>query len=571
MKFFVYTLTFFCSCLLETSTAERKQSERPHIVFILADDFGWNDASFHGSEQIPTPNIDALAYDGIILNNYYVSPICSPTRSAILTGRYPIHTGMQWRIIGGCEPFGLPLNETIMPQYFSKLGFTSYMVGKWHLGFYTQEHTPMFRGFHSHYGYYCGHQDYYDHRAEEGRGYWGYDMRRNLSVDFDASNKYTTDVFTEEAVDVINNHDKSKPMFLYLAHLATHSANSYTPLQAPQKYLDKVAHIKHEKRRLFGGMAVGLDESVGQVVQALNANGMLDNTIIVFSTDNGGPSSGFDMNYANNWPLRGVKDTLWEGGIRGNGFIWSRMLKQMHRVSDQMMHVTDWLPTLYHAAGGNLADLIDQDGVNMWESLSQDIPSPRKEILHNIDDVRHIAALRYGDYKLKIGHTYGGSWDGWYDLPQVTRRDNPAPRHLFRSHLHDILPNATKPPNWEAVVVKCGPKPANASTNCKPTKAPCLYNIREDPCEYNNIADSHPEMLKFLLQRLAFYNATQVPPANKPADPKANPKYYGYIWTWWQSIDGVLNEGDDDDVSEPDEQFVFSEANRAYHPSHNDV
>ncbi|XP_014674868.1 PREDICTED: arylsulfatase B-like isoform X2 [Priapulus caudatus] len=525
--------------LLALTATVEAQKQPPHIIFILADDLGWNDVSFHGSGQIPTPNIDALAYDGIILNNYYVSPICTPTRSAILTGRHPIHTGQQVDTILGSRPYGVPLNETLMPQYLKKCGYATHIVGKWHLGFFAREYTPLFRGFDSHYGYWLGHQDYYDHTAQGGNGYWGYDMRRNMSVDRSASNKYTTDLFTEEAVTVINSHDKSKPLFLYLAHLATHSANSYSPLQAPQKYLQKVQHIKHKQRRLFGGMAVGLDESVGQVVQALKANNMLDSSIIVFSTDNGGPASGFDMNYANNAPLRGVKDTLWEGGVRGVGFIWSRLLRKTRRVSQQMMHITDWLPTLYHAAGGDTGELVAPDGISMWPALSGGGASPRNEILHNIDDVRHIAALRRGDWKIRIGHTYAGHWDGWYELPEATVR---APDSAFVTPLTRILGDPPRPHDWESVVISCGKKPDNASVNCRPTVAPCLFNIRDDPCEYNNMAAARPDVVSALLGRLAMYNATQVKPANKPIDPKSNPKFYDYVWTWWKTLDASGRE-----------------------------
>nr|XP_053629517.1 arylsulfatase B-like isoform X2 [Cherax quadricarinatus] len=237
--------------LLQTSLGA--EPPRPNIVIIVADDLGFNDVGFHGSTQIPTPNIDALAYSGIILNNYYVQPICTPSRSALMTGKYPIHTGLQHSTIGGSHPYGLGLSEILLPKYMTSLGYTNHHVGKWHLGFFKKVYTPTYRGFDTHFGYWSGRIDYYDHTALEQPGYWGYDMRRNMTVARDCYGKYTTDLFTNEAVDIIKKHNSSHPLFLYLAHLAVHSANPYAPLQAPKEVVQKFAYIKDKKRRTFAG------------------------------------------------------------------------------------------------------------------------------------------------------------------------------------------------------------------------------------------------------------------------------------------------------------------------------
>lgn len=147
------------SILIFTSKAE----ERPNIIVIVADDLGWNDVGFHGSNEVKTPNIDALAYDGQILNNYYVNPICSPSRSALMTGMYPIHTGLQHGVIGMGQDRGIPLNFTLLPEFLHNLGYQSHAVGKWHLGYSRAEYLPTKRGFGSHYGYWAGMQDYYSH------------------------------------------------------------------------------------------------------------------------------------------------------------------------------------------------------------------------------------------------------------------------------------------------------------------------------------------------------------------------------------------------------------------------
>lgn len=161
-------------------------------------------------------------------------------------------------------------------------------------------------------------------------------------------------------------------------------------------------------------MMYHLDESVGAIVDALSQAKMLSNSIIIFSTDNGGPAEGFNLNAASNYPLRGVKNTLWEGGVRGAGLIWSPLLRDSERVSHQYFHISDWLPTLYAAAGGDERNLGDLDGMNLWNELSESSPSKRVEILHNIDNIWGSAALTVNQWKLMVGTNYKGEWDSWY-------------------------------------------------------------------------------------------------------------------------------------------------------------
>ncbi|CAL4134497.1 unnamed protein product, partial [Meganyctiphanes norvegica] len=187
MKIFNLCLSFLTG--LSFANSENNHS-KPNIIIIVADDLGWNDVGFHGSTQIPTPNIDALAYSGVILNNYYVQPICTPSRSALMTGKHPVHTGLNHGVIFGPQAYGIPLGINLLPQYLLDQGYSTRHVGKWHLGMAIKELTPIYRGFLSHFGYWTGHQDYYDHEAQEGPGWWGYDMRRNMSVARDAYGTY---------------------------------------------------------------------------------------------------------------------------------------------------------------------------------------------------------------------------------------------------------------------------------------------------------------------------------------------------------------------------------------------
>ncbi|KAK7093150.1 arylsulfatase B-like [Littorina saxatilis] len=528
-------------------------SSHPHIVFIIADDLGWGDVGFHGSE-ISTPNIDALAYSGIILNKYYVSPICSPTRSAIMTGRHPIHTGMQVGVIGGSTPYGLPLNETIMPQHLETLGYRRHIVGKWHLGFFTEAYLPTRRGFESFLGYYTGHEDYFDHEANEGSMY-GLDFHRNEDTLWDVNGNFSTDMYTAEAERIIKDHDPSEPLFLYLAQQSVHAGNGVDPLQVPQKYTERFTpKIKDVKRRIFAGMVSALDDSVGRVVAALRDAGLTDNTIIVFTTDNGGPTNGYDGNAACNWPLRGVKNTMWEGGVRGVGLINSPLLGNNSYVSDNFFHVADWLPTLFHAAGGDPSTLNMQDGFDMFDMLKENGPEIRTDVLHNIDPVNKFAAIRAGDYKLVMGHISKND-NSWYPPPQLSKNQGETKFdtrltfsferefslqsqnqnvHIFHSASEENKIHENSKFQGSPILVQCGQKPLNASFNCVPEKSPCLFHIPSDPCEFNNVAGSNPDIVQQLLKRLDQYRSTMVAPNNKPNDPNGDPAKHGGEWRPWK-------------------------------------
>lgn len=276
------------------------------------------------------------------------------------------------------------------------------------------------RGFESHVGIWTGHHDPFDHTAEE-KGMWGLDFRRGFDVAWDLHGKYTTDVITNEAEKVIRNRNSSQPLFLYIAHTAVHSANPYSPLPAPDDTVAKIDNIEDYNRRKFAAMMYHLDQSVGSVVQTLADEKILENSIIIFSTDNGGPAAGFNLNAASNFPLRGVKNTLWEGGIRGAGFIWSPLLKERQRVSNQLIHISDWLPTLLFAAGGDVDSLKNIDGINLWNELSENLGSKRIEVLHNIDDVWGSAALMVNKWKIVVGTNYQGNFPTFFILIEINQ------------------------------------------------------------------------------------------------------------------------------------------------------
>ncbi|XP_063225571.1 arylsulfatase B-like [Bacillus rossius redtenbacheri] len=560
------------SAVVLLAAASSAVAARPHIIMILADDLGWNDVGFHGAGQIATPNIDALAYNGVILDSHYTPALCTPSRAALMTGKYPTHTGMQHIVILAPEPWGLPLSEKLLPEHLREAGYSTHAVGKWHLGFFKKEYTPTHRGFDSHFGYWNGYQDYYDHTmADTTMRFAGLDMRRNMSADWGSTGRYATDLYADEAARLIRDHDPRRPLFLYLAHLAPHTGNPRRPFQAPDDEVARFAHVADPERRLYAAMVSRLDKSVGQVVAALRSKGMLENSVVVFMSDNGAPTFGIHSNRGSNWPLRGMKETPWEGGVRTAAAIWSPLLARTQRVSRQLMHMCDWLPTLYSAAGLDVANLGHIDGVDMWKALSEDLPSRRTEIVHNIDDIEGYAAIRRGDWKYIAGTSQNGQADGWYgetgregpeyDVTEVLtsktatslagvitelqiRQKNATKTGVTEDHGSESTDDAARR-QWRVLTrstllelrkqaeVTCW-KPVNKTTACDPLLAPCLFNIREDPCETNDLSQQEPLVRQELEATLEKYRRSTVQPLNTPGEARADPALWDHAWSPWR-------------------------------------
>ncbi|XP_075724941.1 arylsulfatase B-like [Rhipicephalus microplus] len=529
---------------------------------------GWDDVSFHGSPQIPTPNMDVLAADGIILNNYYVQPVCTPSRAALMTGLYPIHTGMETSVIQIGEPWGLPLRLRLMPQYLKDLGYQTHMIGKWHLGYYTEQYVPTARGFDTFYGYYNGEEDYYNHTLPVPQSSQvGLDFWLNNEPLRNETGQYSTTLFGKRAVKLIQERDPKKPLFLYLCYQAPHGGMP-VELQAPSENVDKFTYIGEKNRTIFAGkigcvlahtgplsfitnwqehwqmrMMDALDQSVGNVLEALQQERMLDNSIIVFSSDNGGLPWGSHASRGFNWPLRGAKTTLWEGGTRASAFIWSPLISRSRRVSHQLMHIVDWLPTLYRAAGGNPSKMRNLDGRDMWLHLCADLPSPRTEMLYNIDPVGSTAALRYRDYKLVLGVSSGGVYDQRFRTPGNSRPYSDLDRLMAESKAARVLREFYNtgaflfPSQWrQRATLHCGPTKASNFVGGDP---PYLFDLSKDPCEQHNLAPDNRELLSVLIRKLASYAVTSVAPRNKPVDRRSFPQYHNGTWAPWVNVASI--------------------------------
>ncbi len=395
-------LVFVAVCLFTDSVAA---SDRPNIVVILADDLGNADLGYRGS-QIRTPNIDALANGGARLESYYGLPLCTPSRAALMTGRYPMRQGLQTLVIFPSHKYGLPTDELTLPQALKEAGYSTYMVGKWHLGHGDRKYWPQNRGFDHFYGNVVGEVDYFAH--ERGGVI---DWQRNGT--FLKERGYYMDLIGDEAVKLIGKHDKSKPMFLYFASLAPHA-----PYQAPKADIDAYKDVfPDEVHRTYAGMITNLDRQIGRVVAALAENGMRENTIIVFTTDNGGATSalfatgarspeeraesgGVELGAkppASNAPFSGGKGTLNEGGVRLPAiFNWPAKIKPT--VVNEPLHHVDVMPTLLALAGVSGDPSKPFDGKDAWGTIAEGKASPHDDVLINVEAFR--GAIRKGNWKL---------------------------------------------------------------------------------------------------------------------------------------------------------------------------
>ncbi len=379
-RFLAAALSMACFVAIPASAKETP----PNIVYFLIDDMGFSDAGFNGGKEFMTPNIDALAAKGAILDDFYVQSVCSPTRAALLTGRYPTHTGM-YAIVNPGAKFGLPLEERTLADALREAGYTTAICGKWHLGEFEPAYTPTHRGFDRQYGHWGGGLDYFTH-MKVGKLDW----HRNDQLSKDDG--YSTALVAKEACQVIADQPTGKPLFLYIPFNAVHA-----PYGVPDSYKKPYGSLS-KSRQTMGGLLAAVDESVGQVVEALKKKGILDNTLIVFSSDNGGVSP---RKYTDNLPLRAGKGTIYEGGVRVCAFAtWPGKIPAGIHIKEPV-HVIDWYPTFVTLGSGSLEQKLPLDGRDIWPVLTQGAKSPHDALLlaGTSPDVR---AVRMGDWKLLV-------------------------------------------------------------------------------------------------------------------------------------------------------------------------
>ena len=419
--------------------------KRANIIHIVADDLGWKDVGFNGCTDIKTPNLDALAAGGAKFTQFYVQPMCTPTRAALMTGRYPFRYGLQTAVIPSVSAYGLDTSEWLLPQCLKEAGYKTAIIGKWHLGHADKKYWPKQRGFDSQYGALIGELDYFTHE-EHGVLDW---YRDNEPL---REEGYTTTLIGKEAVRLIEQHDTSTPLYLYLTFNAPH-----TPYQAPQVAIDRYAKIADPTRRTYAAMVSCLDDEVGRVVAALEKKKMRSNTLILFHSDNGGTRSAMfagvmaDMSKVtipcDNGPYREGKGTLYEGATRVCALAnWPGHIKA--QTVDGLIHAVDIYPTLAALAGASTARCKPLDGLNVWDTIAQGKPSPRTEIVYNVEPFR--GALRQGDWKL-IWRTLLPSRVELYNLAQDPSEQknlagaNPEKVAAFQQRLEALAQESAKP------------------------------------------------------------------------------------------------------------------------------
>ncbi len=358
-------------------TVQDDDAPRPNILVLLSDDMGWGQPGFNGGTEVATPNMDRIASEGVKLTQFYVQPLCTPTRAALLTGRYPWKNGTELRASLSARN-GMLTDERTLAEALGDAGYATWIVGKWHLGQWQSAHLPLQRGFDHHYGHYSGEINSFTlHRGRNHRGIL--DWHRNERPVVESG--YSTFLMAREAIQLIERHDDVNPFFLYLPFNAVHNPND-----APQEYIDLYSGSSEPKQR---AQLKAMDVAIGQVLDALEQKGVLDDTLVMFLNDNGGtPTAGW------NAPYRGKKSEFHEGGIRVPAVLrWPEAIPAGSE-SDALLHVADLFPTLAGLADADTGAGLPLDGLDVWAAVSGDADSPRTEVVYSLD------VIRMGDWKL---------------------------------------------------------------------------------------------------------------------------------------------------------------------------
>lgn len=376
------------SCATKEDQAQKKQiSQKPNIIVVLTDDQGWADVGFNGGTDIPTPNLDGMAKEGVIFSNGYVShPYCSPSRAGLLTGRFQARFGhdcnMPYNTVND-ETVGTPLSEVMISEALKEKGYKTSAIGKWHVGDHPDLHPPK-QGFDHWFGFPGG-----------GMNYWGIPKgplqtiyRNGVEVPQEQLS-YLTDDFTDEAIRFIKESN-DQPFFMYLAYNAPHGPN-----HATEKYLEQTKHIEYGGRSVYGAMVNAVDYNIGRIDSTLVANQIKDNTILVFLSDNGGRGE-----FADNRPNRGYKGMLFEGGIKVPFFIrWPEGLKG-NQVYSHMVSSLDLYPTFLDAIGDDLSQRKQLDGTSLLPYVRKEKEEKPHDLLFWRSVGGYEYAVRKGDFKL---------------------------------------------------------------------------------------------------------------------------------------------------------------------------
>jgi arylsulfatase A-like enzyme len=455
----LFLRAFIIGCGLLASAAALAAEGRPNVVVFLADDLGWSDVGFHGEEVIETPSLDRLAAEGVQLDRFYSTPICSPTRAALMTGRDPMRLGVAYGVIMPWHTNGIHPDELFMPEAFRRAGYQTAMVGKWHLGHAQETYHPNRRGFEHFYGHLHTEVGYFPPFANQG----GRDFQRNgVTID---DQGYETFLLGKEGARWIRERSKDKPFFLYMPFIAPH-----TPLEAPDDLLAKYADMEDDRkparspqtddsrsinrlmmrdsaRPVYAAVVDAMDQAIGMVLDVLDTEGVAENTIVLFFSDNGGAA--YATGGADNVPLRGGKGDTFEGGIRVVSVMrWPARL-DAGTVNESVMSAMDVFPTLAAAADVPVETRFELNGRNVLPALEAGRREPREDYL-------------------------------------FFASETPIRGHFNVTAFND---------EWKLVQeIDQGLLSANVTTH--------LFRIGEDPNEYNNLATAHPDVAAEMSQAI---------------------------------------------------------------------
>lgn len=427
-------------------------AEKPNVIIMVADDLGWADVGYHGGD-IDTPSLDRLAREGVQLDRFYTTPICSPTRAALMTGRNPMRLGVAYAVILPWHTIGVDPAERFLSEAFLDAGYQTAMIGKWHMGHAQQTYHPNNRGFEHFYGHLHTEVGYFPPFANQG----GKDFQVNgVSIEGEG---YETFLLADEATRYIRERDLEKPFFIYMPFLAPH-----TPLDAPPELLAKYKDIETDlpparsyhtdltrkiadergmpsARPMYAAVVDAMDQAIGQVLDTLDEQGIAENTLVMFMSDNGGAA--YSVGGANNVPLRGGKGEVFEGGIRVVASMrWPERL-QAGSIMDQIMTVMDVFPTLMEAADIEPGAHRDWDGGSLWSSFTQGVEARREDYVFFTSETPI-----YGMFNFTL---FNEEWKLVQEVVQ-NQLQNQVTRYLF--------------------------------------------NVANDPNEYKNLADAHPEKVR---------------------------------------------------------------------------
>ena len=498
--------------LPSTETAlPRDAAPKPHIVYFLVDDLGWHDVPWH-NPGLKTPTLAALAAEGVVLDRFYAYRFCSPSRSSLLSGRYPMHVN-QYNMAGDALGGGVHVNMTMIAKKLKGAGYATHQLGKWHAGQSSADLVPAARGFDTSLGYLNGAEDHWT-QARPACGVGSFvDLYATDGPAFGKNGTYGAQIYHDAALDIIANHDASVPLFVYFAFQINHA-----PMQVPDAYA-RVYPCDDPKtcgvRSTYQAMTAMADDVVRNATAALKAKGMWDDTLIVLTSDNGGPS-GTDADSSNNFPLRGGKYSDLEGGVRAAGLVAGGFLPDAARGrtldgATAYVHICDWYATFARLAGVDASDdASDADGrplpavdsLDVWDFLSgAAAASPRTEIV--------LTAGR---------HQPGGSGGG------------------FIGGRYKVVFNAQSPAIWNGPEYPNGTKPAPISTDCGASG--CLFDVVGDPSEYVDLAATLPDVLANLTARwraaaATAYQTPYVGGAMNCSAPRVKAMLAGGFWTPW--------------------------------------